>query len=130
LSELWKVDADRLAALLGLIEPVAELATADTTTSPKIVNSILRPTESSASFELWHAIAKVRRHRADSHAEAWAHAGHTAESIQQLPSGVERDAIEQHTNERNSHIWSALDARQRTQLLAGLAGLNGAGDPT
>jgi hypothetical protein len=75
LSELWKVDTHRLDALADLIKPVAALAIADSTSSPNIVNNILRPAESSASFDLWQAIATMR-------------------------------------------------------LLAGLAGLNGTGDPT
>jgi len=130
LHELWNVDVDRLDALLSLAQPIAAVATADAMTSPKVVDAILRPTASTTSFELWHALAKIRRHRADAHAAAWSHAAHTADSIQRLGPGPERDAIEQHTNELNSPIWSAIDATDRTRLLAGLAGLNGIGDPT
>jgi len=58
LHELWNVDVDRLDALLSLAQPIAAVATADAMTSPKIVDAILRPTASTTSFELWHALAR------------------------------------------------------------------------
>ena len=98
--------------------------------SSLIIDGILRPKNQTASFQLWHALAKIRRHRADAHASAWTEAGHTAASIQGLGHGPERAAIEDRTNEINSSIWATLNETEQLQLVAGLAGLNGIGNPS
>jgi hypothetical protein len=130
LDALWTTDIDRITSLVSIAEQVANAAVASGSASAQIIDGILRPTNPSPSFLLWHSLAKIRRYRADAHAAAWAEAGHTAESIQQLKTGPERNAIEQRTNELASPIWEAVSDAQRVQLLAGIAGLNGVGDPS
>jgi hypothetical protein len=77
-----------------------------------------------AALVLFNRLSALRYHRADAHAAAWAAAGHTAESINQLESGPERDAIEADTNRRAAPPFATLAADERLHLLAALAALS------
>ncbi len=74
---------------------------------------------------LFNRLAALRYHRADAHAASWAAAGHTAESINAIEAGPERDAIEAETNRRAAPPFAALSPDERLTLLAGLAALPG-----
>jgi hypothetical protein len=78
-----------------------------------------------AELLVFNRCSALRYHRADAHAAAWAAAGHTAESINALVPGPERDAIEVETNRRAAPPYAALTADERLRLLAGLAVLSG-----
>jgi hypothetical protein len=72
---------------------------------------------------LFNRLGAFRYHRADAHAAAWAAAGHTAESINALEPGPEREAIEADTNRRAAAPYEALAPAERLQLLTALAAL-------
>jgi hypothetical protein len=130
LEALWSVDAGRLSTLRSLLGPAAESAVGSGRPSPVLYTKPLQPAAANVAYELWRSITILRRFRADCHAQAWAEAGHTALSIQGLPAGAEREAIEARTNELNAPVWASLSEKDRLTLLSGLGGLNGTGNPT
>ena len=130
LDDLWVTDRDHIEHLAELATRVSTAAIDVGSPSSLIVDGILRPATQSASFNLWHALAKIRRHRADAHATAWTEAGHTAASIHAHPQDAQRVAIEDRTNEINAPIWASISETEQSHLIAGLAGLNGTANPT
>ncbi len=130
LNDLWSTDHDHIDRLVEIATRVSTAAIDSGSPSSEIIGGILRPANQTASFKLWHALATVRRHRADAHATAWTEAGHTAASIQTLQNDVERAAIEVRTNELNAPIWASISDEEQSLLIAGLAGLNGIGNPS
>jgi len=69
---------------------------------------------------LLNRIGTLRYHRADAHAAAWAAAGCTAEQIQAMAPGAERDAIESATNRLAWPPFAVLTERARAAFLDGL----------
>ncbi len=130
LDDLWATDQDRTGHLAEIAGRVSTAATVTGSPSSLTIDGILRPATQSSSFKLWHALSTIRRHRADAHATAWTEAGHTAASIQQRPAYAQRKAIEDRTNEINAPIWASISETEQSQLITGLAGLNGIGNPT
>jgi hypothetical protein len=78
-----------------------------------------------AELLLFNRLGAFRYHRADAHAAAWAAAGHTAESINALEPGPERDAIETDTNRRAAPPYEALTPAERLEYLTHLRMLGG-----
>jgi hypothetical protein len=66
---------------------------------------------------LFNRLSALRYHRADAHAVAWAAAGHTAESVDSLAPGPERDVIEAETNRRAAAPFAGLTGPERLRLL-------------
>lgn len=130
LDDLWSSDEARLSDLADLVAPVAEASLTSGLVSPNLIAKTLRPAVESDGYRLWRSLSIIRRHRFDCHAQAWAAAGHEAESIRNLAPGAARQAIEDQTNELNATIWAGLNPADRQSLLIGLAGLNGVGDPS
>jgi hypothetical protein len=76
---------------------------------------------------LLNRLSTMRYHRADAHAAAWQAAGLTAAEIQAMPWGtswtMQRQKIEDDTNENAAPPYAVLTVHERLCLLADLAAL-------
>lgn len=119
LSRRWSAD------LVGrLLPPVGHVL--DTVEPGPALRSMLpvyEPTDAESAVLLLNRLGTLRYHRSDAHAVAWEEAGHTAASIQALPDGPERTAIENRTNDLVAPAYGVLSVEQRDDLLADLAKL-------
>jgi hypothetical protein len=122
-AEAWTGRDDTVRRLCGV---AGRLLDAARPTGGPAFAGLGRPFERAGdppSLLLFNRLAAMRYHRADAHASAWAAAGHDATSIDELPPGPERDAIEEDTNRRAAPPYAALTATERDDLVAGLSGL-------
>lgn len=131
LDHMWSNAAGSVDALIALLTPVVVVAKQAGKLSSQITDRALATPNPTAGSELWRLLANVRRFRADCHAEAWAEAGHTVESIVDLARDApERVPIEARTDELNAQIWTDFDDADQLHCLAALAALDGSGTPT
>ena len=130
-ERMWSNTAGVVSDLLALAQPIADAATTANRPSGRLIDDALSALYPTNASDLWRAVAKIRRYRADCHAEAWREAGYTATSIKALPAdAVERKPIEDRTDEFNADIWSHLPDHDQLRFMAGLAALDGSGTPT
>jgi hypothetical protein len=81
------------------------------------------PPGTAAGTILLNRLGTLRYHRADAHAAAWQAAGLTAAEIVEMPSGADREAIEDDTDARAAEPYATLSAEERLMMLADLAAL-------
>lgn len=120
-DELWAGhEVTRLAALAD-----RAVAAAATTGGPAfaVVAPPWEPPGASTALLLAERLTPLRFHRFDAHVAAWRSAGLTAESVQHLPPGEARDAIEATTNELAAAPYEALTPAERFELCVGLGAL-------
>ena len=130
LQNMWSNASGAVLELVALAEPLADAATRSAKPTSSIVDAALRASVDTDASILWRSVAKIRRYRADCHAEAWAEAGHTIDSIKALAQDApEREPIEEHTNRLNADIWSHLPEQDQMRFMANLAALDGSGTP-
>lgn len=131
LDHMWSNSPGTVDTLVALLTPVAAVAKQAGKLSSQITDDALATPIPTAGSELWRLLANIRRFRADCHAEAWAEAGHTVESIVDLAlDAPERVPIEARTDELNAQIWVGFDEADQLHCLAALAALDGSGTPT
>ncbi|TDC00351.1 hypothetical protein E1091_05075 [Micromonospora fluostatini] len=130
-EELWAGHDDRVARLveaLGRLLAYA-LVTAEESDEPsEAFHAVAPPYEPDGTppgVLLLNRLGSLRYHRADAHAAAWTAAGHTAQTVDALPDGPERLAIELETNRRAAGPYAVLTADERLAMLADLAALPG-----
>ncbi|WDZ85901.1 hypothetical protein [Micromonospora cathayae] len=133
-EELWAGHDDRV---LRLVEALGRLLAytlvtvdeADDGTAPSAAFRAMappyEPDGTPPGVLLLNRLGTLRYHRADAHAAAWTAAGHTATSVQALPDGPERLAIEQETDRRAAGPYTVLAPDERLAVLADLAALPG-----
>ncbi|MDP1820138.1 MAG: hypothetical protein Q8K58_09650 [Acidimicrobiales bacterium] len=68
-------------------------------------------------------LTPLRFHRFDAHVAAGRSVGLTAETVQDLPPGDQRDVIEAETNARAGAPYEVLTPSERFELCAGLGAL-------
>ncbi|MFG3342107.1 hypothetical protein [Glycomyces sp. NPDC048151] len=115
-----------LAAVDAVLPLVGRLLEAGQATGGPVFRALTpvwEPADASPSALLAARLEALRHHRADAHRAAWAAAGLTAEGIQALGPGPEREAIEAETNRLDAPVYEALDADERLILLGGLGAL-------
>lgn len=123
IGEHWEpVDVD-LSSLAGLVQ---QLLLAGEQTAGPAFSALSPPVErpgDHAGLLLFNRLAALRYHRSDAHAAAWAAEGLTADQIVDLGPGVQRERIEEATNQVAAAPFAALTSAARTELLAGLGRL-------
>jgi hypothetical protein len=129
LAALWARWSDRLPQLAAIARPVAIRAMSLDSPYASLTANLVQPTQPNAAYDLWYSVMAIRRFRADAHVAAWRAAGETEATMPTLPAGAKRDAIEARTNELNAVIFEGMSLDDQLTLIAGLAGLNGTGDP-
>ena len=130
LQKMWSNASHAVSELVELAGPVADAATQSAKPTSAIVDAALQASVDTDASVLWRSVAKIRRYRADCHAEAWAEAGHTIDSIKALSQEApDRAPIEERTNELNADIWSHLSEQDQMRFMANLAALDGSGTP-
>ena len=129
IDSLWAPRRSSHVGLRVLADRAVAAAVADDSVLARYNNRSWLPENASDAAVIWTACVTLRMHRSDAHARAWAERGHTADSVRELESGAEREAIEARTNELASPPWAALTADERLAFLAGLAALPGTGSP-
>jgi hypothetical protein len=129
LANLWARWANRLPELAVIAQPIANRAMASDSLYAALTANMIRPQQLNAAYDLWNSVMAIRRYRADAHAAAWRETGETEATMPTLEVGEKRDAIEARTNDLNAAIWEGMSHDDQLTLLAGLAGLNGTGDP-
>jgi hypothetical protein len=118
--EAWSACAGEVAWLAGVAGRLLDAA--GPTAGPAFAGTS-RPHERAGDptgLVLFNRLSALRYHRADAHAAAWTAAGHTAESIDALGAGPERDAIEAETNRLAAPPYAALTVADRLRLAANL----------
>ena len=119
LAELWPVGVAQEAAELA--GRVLDAALREPGPALSAMGPPFEPSGAAPGLLLLNRLGTLRYHRADAHAAAWQAAGQTASSIQAMPEGLERDAIEDDTNERAAPPYSVLSETERRTLFADLA---------
>jgi hypothetical protein len=110
-------------AVLPLVGRLLEAGRASGGPVFRAMTPVWEPAGASPSALLVSRLEALRHYRADAHRAAWGAAGLTAEGIQALGPGPERDAIEAETNRLDGVVYEALDADERLVLLGGLGAL-------
>lgn len=122
-TELWTAHPERIARLVETLGRLLEAAAADGGDAFTVMAPPHEPDGTPPGVLLLNRLGTLRYHRADAHAAAWAAAGHTARTVEQLPAGPERLAIERETDRRAAGPYRVLTAAERLSFLADLAAL-------
>ena len=122
-GELWKNSDTDLAHLCELADRAVQEAAATSGLASAVLAPPYDPPRATAAARLAERLSTLRFHRFDAHIAAWERAGLTVETVQTLPAGPERDAVEVETNRRAAAPYAVLKAAERFELLAGLAAL-------
>jgi hypothetical protein len=122
------VDLATLAALAGRLLTAAAssrengLSELEVNVFPALSPPYERPGDP-AGLVLFNRLAVLRYHRADAHAAAWSAEGLTADQMQALEPGEQRDRIEAETNRLASPPFAVLSEADRQAFLAALRAL-------
>lgn len=122
-TDMWGAHPERVARLVETLGRLLDAATTDGGDAFAAMAPPHEPDGTPPGVLLLNRLGTLRYHRADAHAAAWSAAGHTARTVQQLPAGPERLAIEQETDRLAAGPFRALTATERLTLLADLAAL-------
>lgn len=124
LAERWEeAHGERVRRLVALLGSVLDAASATGGARWTVHAPPHEPPGSTPGTILLNRLSTLRYHRADAHVAAWQAAGLTAEEIVAMPTGPEREAIEDDTNVRAAPPFEALTPDERLTLLADLAAL-------
>jgi hypothetical protein len=117
-----------LAVVPRLADLVGRLLTAGLATGGPAflaMAPVHEPENATPALRLSTRLGALRHHRGDAHRAAWAGAGLTVPQLRALADPAVRASIEAETNRRDGHVYRALPAVERVELLAGLAALAG-----
>jgi hypothetical protein len=120
IDALWAGHAERVAALLPIAEQAAAAVSETGGAAARIMTPPYDPPDASPALRLAERLSVLRFHRFDAHAEAWRDEGLSAEQVQALEPGEQRDRIEAETNRRAAAPYAVLEPQQRLDLLGGL----------
>jgi len=123
-DDRWGRDTD-LSGVELLTQRSLDAAALTGGLSFSVMNPPYDPPTSTSGSRCAERLNCLRVHRGDAHAGAWAAAGLTAEQMQDLGPGPERDAIERETNLRAAGPYEVLDPDDRRFLLEALRSLPG-----
>jgi hypothetical protein len=131
-EELWAGHDDRVLRLveaLGRLLAYALVTVEEDGSGPheafRAMAPPYEPDGTPPGVLLLNRLGTLRYHRSDAHAAAWTAAGHTAATVQTLPDGPERLAIELETDRRAADPYTVLAPDERLEMLADLAALPG-----
>jgi hypothetical protein len=123
LGAAWSAHATRVERLAEVLDGLIDAATPTGGDAFSAMTPTYEPPTARPGSRTLNRLGIMRYHRADAHAAAWSAAGLTAAGIAAMPSGPERDAIEDDTNARAAPPYAALGDEERLTLLADLAAL-------
>ncbi|WP_018351314.1 hypothetical protein [Longispora albida] len=121
-AELWAASA---ALLPALNDTLATLLTVPGGPAFEAARRPYLPPDATLATQVTTRMGAFRYRRADLHAQAWAAAGHTAQSIRALEPGPERESVEAETNRLDAPSYSVLPEESRRALFATLTALPG-----
>jgi hypothetical protein len=121
-QQLW-AGVDDLPALLQLTSQALDGLPHEPGSAFAVVHPPRLIPDISVAGILAENLTGLRFHRADAHAQAWAEAGHTAATVQEMADTPERQEIEDRTDELAAAPYDRLSADARDALIAGLAEL-------
>ncbi|MGN6474255.1 MAG: hypothetical protein ACTHK4_11495 [Mycobacteriales bacterium] len=123
LDELWSDRGPLVDALLPLAQRACAAVGDTGGRATQVMAPPYDPPNASPALLLAEALTPLRFHRHDAHAQAWRSEGLTAEQIQQLAPGPQRQLIEDETNRLAATPYAVLTADERFTLVTGLGAL-------
>jgi hypothetical protein len=123
LGAAWAEHGTRVDRLADVLARLVDAATLTGGMAFAAMTPTYEPPEANNAARVLNRLGLMRFHRMDAHAAAWSAAGLTAEEIQAMAPGPERDAIEDDTNVRAAPPYEVLSEEERLALLADLAAL-------
>ncbi|HWC36073.1 MAG TPA: hypothetical protein VG650_14785 [Mycobacteriales bacterium] len=123
LDEAWWEHADLIASLLPIAQRACAAVAETGGAATRVVAPPYEPPGASPALLLAETLSPLRFHRHDAHTWAWQAEGLTAEQIQQLEPGPQRQRIEAETNRRAAAPYAVLTGAERFRLCTGLGAL-------
>jgi hypothetical protein len=123
IDEHWGGQPGLVSRLLPIAQRACAAVAATGGPATRVMAPPYEPENASPGFLLAETLTPLRFHRSDAHVAAWQAEGLTAEQVQQLKPGRQRQRIEAETNRLAAPPYAALNADQRFTLLAGLGAL-------
>ena len=123
LGERWAAHTDRVDRLNDVVGRLLAACAGSRGVGWETYFPIYEPAGTASHVVLLNRLQLLRHHRADAHVAAWQAAWLTAQEIVTMPSGAERDAIEENTSARAALPYAEISAEERLTMLADLAAL-------
>lgn len=122
-DSLWAGQAELVTTLLPTAQRACAAVPETGGAATRVMAPPYEPAGASPALLLAETLTLLRFHRFDAHLAAWRAAGLTAEQVQKLEPGAERQRIEDETNRRAARPYEALSDDERFTLCTGLGAL-------